>query len=158
MGKELGVYGGTRDPNLPPPVHCTPGSCPCFLSFLLLALNIMHCSIIPCISHASYPFTPPTSPLSSPPSGPLTILPGLPPPSPSQGQKDSRRTRPNSLPVLASNHHTKNNNKGPFQTLCYCRAKLAQQFTVARLQHDTSMTWFQMSNLIQSNRMAVAKN
>ena len=39
-----------------------------------------------------------------------------------------------------------------FQTSCYCRAKLA------RLQHDTSTTWFQTSNLIRANRMAVAKN
>ena len=30
--------------------------------------------------------------------------------------------------------------------------------TVARLQHDTSTTWFQTSNLIQSNRTAVAEN
>ena len=29
--------------------------------------------------------------------------------------------------------------------------------TVARLQHDTSTTWFQTLNLIQSNRTAVAK-
>ena len=41
---------------------------------------------------------------------------------------------------------------GLFQTSCYCRAKLA------RLQHDTSTTWFQTSNLIQSNRTAVAEN
>ena len=107
VGKELGVYGEIGDPNLPPPVHYIPGSCPCFLSFLPLALNIRHCSIICCISHASYPFTTPASPLSSPTSGPLAILPGLSPPSPSEGQKDSRRTRANSLPVLASNHYTK---------------------------------------------------
>ena len=107
MSKEWGVYGGTGDPNLPPPVHCSPGSCSCFVSFLLLALNIRHCSIIPCISHASNPFKTPTPPLSSPTSGPLAILPGLPPPSPSQAQKDSRRTRPNSLPVRASNHYAK---------------------------------------------------
>ena len=30
--------------------------------------------------------------------------------------------------------------------------------TVARLKHDTSTTWFQTSNLIQSNRTAVAEN
>ena len=30
--------------------------------------------------------------------------------------------------------------------------------TVARLKHDTSTTWFQKSNLIQSNRTAVAEN
>ena len=30
--------------------------------------------------------------------------------------------------------------------------------TVARLQHDTSTTWFQTSNLIQLNRTAVAEN
>ena len=30
--------------------------------------------------------------------------------------------------------------------------------TVARLQHDCSTTWFQTSNLIQSNRMAFAEN
>ena len=30
--------------------------------------------------------------------------------------------------------------------------------TVARLQHDTSTTWFQTSNLIQSNRTAIAGN
>ena len=30
--------------------------------------------------------------------------------------------------------------------------------TVARLQHDTSTTWFQTSNLVQSNRSAVAEN
>ena len=30
--------------------------------------------------------------------------------------------------------------------------------TVVRLQHDTSTTWFQTSNLIQSNRAAVADN
>ena len=29
--------------------------------------------------------------------------------------------------------------------------------TVARLQHDTNTTWFQTSNLIQSNRTAVAE-
>ena len=36
-----------------------------------------------------------------------------------------------------------------FQTSRYCRAKLV------RLHHDTSTTWFQTSNLIQSNRTAV---
>ena len=41
---------------------------------------------------------------------------------------------------------------GLFQTSRYRRAKLA------RLQHDTSTTWFQTSNLIQSNRTAVAEN
>ena len=41
---------------------------------------------------------------------------------------------------------------GLFQTSCYCRAKLA------RLQHDNSATWFQTSNLIQSNGIAVAEN
>ena len=41
---------------------------------------------------------------------------------------------------------------GLFQTSCYCRAKLA------RLQHDTSTTWFQTSNSIQSNTTAVAEN
>ena len=30
--------------------------------------------------------------------------------------------------------------------------------TAARLQHDTSTTWFQTSNLIHSNRTAVAEN
>ena len=30
--------------------------------------------------------------------------------------------------------------------------------TVARLQHDTSSTWVQTSNLIQSNGTAVAEN
>jgi len=30
--------------------------------------------------------------------------------------------------------------------------------TVARLQHNTNTTWFQMSNLIQSNTTAVAEN
>ena len=30
--------------------------------------------------------------------------------------------------------------------------------TAARLQHDTCTTWFQTSNLIQSNRTAVAEN
>ena len=30
--------------------------------------------------------------------------------------------------------------------------------TVARLQNDTNTTWFQTSNLIQSNRTAVAEN
>ena len=41
---------------------------------------------------------------------------------------------------------------GLFQTSRYCRAKLA------RLQHDTSTTWFQTSNSIQSNATAVAEN
>ena len=41
---------------------------------------------------------------------------------------------------------------GLFQTSRYRRAKLA------RLQHDTSTTWFQTSNLIQSNGTAVAEN
>ena len=30
--------------------------------------------------------------------------------------------------------------------------------TIARLQHDTSPTWFQTSKLIQLNRTAVAEN
>ena len=41
---------------------------------------------------------------------------------------------------------------GLFQMSCYCSAKLA------RLQQDTGTTWFQTSNLIQSNRTAVAEN
>ena len=41
--------------------------------------------------------------------------------------------------------------RGLFQTSCYRRAKLA------RLQHDTSTTWFQTSNLIQPNRTAVTR-
>jgi len=106
VGKEWGVYGGTGDPNLPSPVHCIPGSYPCFLGFLLLALNIRHCSIIPCISHASYPFTTPTSRSFLSHLCP-SILSGLSPLSSPQWQKDLRRTRPNSLPVLASNHYPK---------------------------------------------------
>ena len=42
--------------------------------------------------------------------------------------------------------------RGLFQTSCYRRAKLA------RLQHDTSTTLFQTSNLIQPNRTAVTEN
>ena len=38
-------------------------------------------------------------------------------------------------------------------SLCYYLAKLARP-----LQHDTVTTWFQTSNLIQSNNTAVAKN
>ena len=41
---------------------------------------------------------------------------------------------------------------GLFQASRYRRAKLA------RLQYDISTTWFQSSNLIQSNRTAVAEN
>ena len=107
MGKEWWVYGGTGDPNLLPPVHiCIPGCCPCFLSFLLLALNVRYCSIIPCMSHAYYPFTTPTSHSFLRHLWP-SIFSGLPPPSSPQWQKDSRWTRPYSLPVLASNHYPK---------------------------------------------------
>ena len=42
--------------------------------------------------------------------------------------------------------------RGLFQTSCYRRVKLA------RLQHDTSTTRFQTSNLIQPNRTAVTGN
>ena len=41
---------------------------------------------------------------------------------------------------------------GLFPTSYYCRSKLA------RLQHDDSTTWFQTSNLTQSNKIAVAEN
>ena len=41
---------------------------------------------------------------------------------------------------------------GLFQTSCYWRTKLA------RLQHNTSMTWYQMLNLIELNRAAVSEN
>ena len=51
---------------------------------------------------------------------------------------------------------TKLSELGLFQKSCYSRAKLARH--VARLQHDTSTTWFQTSNLIQSNGTAVAEN
>ena len=41
--------------------------------------------------------------------------------------------------------------EGLFRTSRYCHAKLVR-LQLARLQHDTSTTWFQTSNLFQSNR------
>ena len=38
------------------------------------------------------------------------------------------------------------------------RAAAVPGSTIARLQHDTSTTWFQTSKLIQLNRTAVAEN
>ena len=41
--------------------------------------------------------------------------------------------------------------EGLFRTSRYCHARLVR-LQLARLQHDTSTTWFQTSNLFQSNR------